>query len=430
MNGTPSSNDYLDYLARCRQAFTPFAPIELPDFFAGRAHVIEDINSELKLPGRQVAIYGERGVGKTSLAVLLYFFAEYDDEDVYIFRCHKGTTFDDVCLSFLESAGCKFTAEEAKVERRRSAEIRVGPLSGGTSGRTAITYKALQGSHVATPARMLEAFQQHRALLIIDEFDRVLDVATKTRMAEMIKHFSDARSVTKIVIVGVANTLDELIGRHQSLSRSLAQIGLERMDEPELEDIIERGSRRIGVSFDPAIITKIVCVADGFPQFVHLLSLYASLYAGEPLRDDSQAKARIQDREYALGLKSAISKSEHTLQEAYESAVITTRRKSDIYELTLHAMALSEERDVQVRKLAENASYLTKERRTFSPEKFSNPLGVLIKPERGEVLTKVRTGHYKFTNPLMRAYVRLLLEYDNVVHHGGQLEFPFMRAGA
>ena len=113
------------------------------------------------------------------------------------------------------------------------------------------------------------------------------------------------------------------------------------------------------------------------------------------------------------------------MQEAYESAVVTTRRKSDIYELTLRALALSEERDVQVRKLADHASYLTGT--PLRPEKFSNALGGLIKAERRCVLTKVRDGYYKFTNPLMRPYVRFLLEYDNVTRQGGQFEFPFMR---
>ena len=419
---------YLDYLAACRQAFTPFAPIELPDFFAGRIHVIEDIRGELEAPGRQVAIYGERGVGKTSLAVLLYFFAGYDDQDVHIVRCQDSTTFDDICLSLLENAGLAFTAEEARAEGTRSAGARVGPLSAAMSRRTTVTYKARRGSQVATPARMLNAFQNRRGLLVIDEFDRVKDAQTKTRTAEMIKHFSDARSLTKIVIVGVAETLSDLIGQHESLSRSLAQIGLKRMDEPELEDIITRGAKRIGASFDQTISKKIVCLADGFPHFVHLLSLYASLCAGESLHGDQPAKPRIGDREYHLGLKSAISKSEHSLQEAYESAVITTRRKSDIFARTLHAMALSEERDVQIRKIAENASYFSEEKLRLRPEAFSNALGKLVSDQRGRVLTKVRTGFYKFTNPLMRPYIRFLLEFDHLTHHRGQMKFPFMLA--
>lgn len=416
---------YLDYLARCRQAFTPFAPIELPDFFAGRAHVIEDIRGELEAPGRQVAIYGERGVGKTSLAMLLYFFARYDDEHVNIFRCHDAAAFDDICISLLSDAGADLKLDEAQTETGRTGEARLGPLSGSVSRRATMTYRPLGDSHVITPSRMLHSFRQSRGLLIVDEFDRIKDAQTKTRMAEMIKHFSDARSDTKIVVVGVAETLNDLIGQHESLSRSLAQIGLKRMDEPELADIIVRGSQRTGVKFHPSVTRRIVLLADGFPHFVHLLCLYASLYAGECLQADNQAMPQVTEREYHLGLKSAIAKSEHSLQEAYGSATITTRRKSDIYELTIRAMALSDERDVQVRELARHASWFTKDE--LRPEKFSNALGELIKEERGRILTKVRDGYYKFTNPLMRPYVRFLLEFENLTHHAGQLEFPFMR---
>jgi len=412
-------------LARCRQVFTPFAPIELPDFFAGRAHVIEDIRGELEAPGRQVAIYGERGVGKTSLALLLYFFAGYEDKHVHIFRCHDGTTFDDICLSFLTASGDVLGVDKVQTEAGRAGEAHLGPLSGSASRRTTVTYRAARDNQVIAPSRMLDTFREFRELLIIDEFDRVTDARTKTRTAEMIKHFSDARSKTKIVIVGVAETLNDLIGEHESLSRSLAQIGLGRMDEPELADIIVRGSQRTDATFDASVSRKIVCLADGFPHFVHLFALYASLYAGESLRGEGRARCHIGDREYHLGLSSAISKCEHSLREAHESAVVTTRRKSDIYELTLRAMALSDERDVQVRDLARHAFVLTHEE--LRPQKFYNALGELIKAERRSVLTKVRDGYYKFTNPLMRPYIRFLLEYDNLTYHSGQLEFPFMR---
>ena len=169
----PNPAAYLDYLARCRQAFTPFAPIELPDFFAGRGHVIEDIRGELQAPGRQVAIYGERGVGKTSLAVLLYFFAGYDDEHVHIFRCQDDTTFDDICRDLLIDAGQLLGLDGAQAETGKAAEGRLGPLSGSVARRTTVTYRSVRDSRSITLGGMLEAFGQLHALLIIDEFDHL-----------------------------------------------------------------------------------------------------------------------------------------------------------------------------------------------------------------------------------------------------------------
>jgi archaellum biogenesis ATPase FlaH len=414
----------LDYLAKCRQAFTPFAPIELPDFFAGRAHVVEDIRGELQAPGRQVAIYGERGVGKTSLALLLYFFADYDDENVRIYRCDEKTTFETICSSFLSKAGDSQSLDSIQIAENKEAGVRLGPLAVSDAKRSSHTFKPLPEIVQVSPARMLETFSSRRELLIIDEFDRVRDKETKTRIAELIKHFSDARSESKVVIVGVAETLTELIGQHESLSRSLAQIGLKRMDDPELAEIIKRGKTRIGVSFDDRVTKKIIRLADGFPHFVHLLCLYSSIYAGRVLKNGRERAPHVGDSEYKLGLQSAIEKSEHSLRDTYDTAIITTRKKSGIYELILHSLAMSDEIVVQVREIERFAEWLTGYPQ--KPEKFSNPLGQLIKSERGCILVKVRDGYYKFSNPLMRPYIRFKMEYDNITLHGGQLEFPFM----
>lgn len=413
-------------MARCRQAFTPFAPIELPEFFAGRASVIEDIRGELDSPGRQVAIHGERGVGKTSLAALLYFFARYDDKQVHFVRCGQESTYDGICRSLLTSSGVSLALEGVHTESSKGVRGQLASIGGEFTKKSTLDYRSFEPSNAFTAERMLREFDQTRALLIIDEYDRVREDRNHARMAETIKHFSDARSQTKIVIVGVADTLTQLIGEHESLSRSLAQIRLERMDEIELEQIIESGEQRTGVSFDRKINHRITRLADGFPHFVHLICLYSCFTAADSLLAESKSRPVVREREYRAGLSSAIKKAEHSLQETYDAAVVTTRRKSDIYELVLKAMALDENRDVQVRDIAKHASLLAGEPQR--PEKFSNALGQLVKPERGQALTKVRNGFYKFTNPLMRAYVRFLLEYDNIVNHNGQFEFPFMRS--
>ena len=77
---------FLDYLARCEQGFRPFAPITLPEFFAGRAEYIRRLDNAISAPGLHVALFGERGVGKTSLARLLYFFVRRDEELTHFVR--------------------------------------------------------------------------------------------------------------------------------------------------------------------------------------------------------------------------------------------------------------------------------------------------------------------------------------------------------
>lgn len=414
----PNRRRYLDLRASCQQAFTPFAPIELPDFFAGRLSVVQRLKDELEMPGRHVAIFGERGVGKTSLAELLYFFTGFAEDRVELVSCAEADTFESLFAEFMAAFSVHLSLDS--VERQEALELG-GNLPGvGLRGerRQSATYRSLPQLQAVTKRRLLRAFKELRTLLIIDEFDRIQDRSTHTRLAELIKAFSDARTATKIVVVGVADTLSQLVGEHQSLSRSLAQIKLDRMSEVELAEILKRGEDRTGVLFRSDVVHRIVRLSDGFPHYVHLIALYASLAAVEESLGRPSHTPRVGEAEYRRGVEGAIQNCEHTLVEAYENAVVTTKKKSDIYELILHGIAMGEGPVAQVRDIAQHASTLAG--REIKPARLSTALGNLTR-ERGQVLTKVRDGHYKFTNPLLRGYVRLLL--DRMYY--GQLKLPF-----
>lgn len=411
---------YLDYHARCQQAFTPFTPIQLPDFFAGRLDVVRRVHDELEAPGRQVAIFGERGVGKTSLSALLSFFTGFQPEKTHVVRCGQDDTFDSIFFDFLDWSGSSLSLEAVDTEGGGGAQVSLGPLQAGGDRRKRRSYRAAAQSREISKARLLKTFADEEALLIIDEYDRIRDGSTHTRTAELIKAFSDSRSTSKIVIVGVADSLRELIGEHTSLSRSLAQVKLDRMSRDELTEILRRGEERTQIAFDPAVVRRIVSLADGFPHYVHLIGLYSSLQCIQRLLDAPDARdLNVGDAEYEVGIERALQNSEHSLVEAWEDAVITTRRRSDRYELILQAIALGEEPVAQVQDIARHASTLSQ--REVKPAQLSTALGRLTRDEKGRVLTKVRDGFYKFSNPLMRAYVRLLLDQ----RFRGQMALPF-----
>src|ERR671939_564948 len=58
-------------LALVAQVFTPSAPVSDLSFLSGRLGQISDLVSAVSQRGQHVALYGERGVGKTSLANIL-----------------------------------------------------------------------------------------------------------------------------------------------------------------------------------------------------------------------------------------------------------------------------------------------------------------------------------------------------------------------
>ncbi|HUT01934.1 MAG TPA: AAA family ATPase [Phycisphaerae bacterium] len=423
----PDRAAYLDFRARCEQVFTPFAPIELPDFFVGRRDEIDTLVTELGAPGRQVAIYGDRGVGKTSLAMLCSFFANRPEEDTYFMRCTREMTYKDIFGELLRDASAAYVPDkrETTKSRRHGLRARYAEISRGSNSKS--TERILNGAFKIGPGLLLSIFGDTDGLLIVDEFDRVQDEDTHVRMAETLKQFSDARSRTKILVVGVADSLSNLLRAHSSLARSVAEIRLDRMKVDELGAILDRGEERLKIAFSPEVRRRIVHLADGFAHYAHLLARSATLLAAPEKWSPEKEGFLIEEADYLQGLKDATSKAELTLRGSYERAIIPLKKKTQLFQYAVWGAAMAEEVEVHVGDIAGNMANLTGSE--VKPQSITYHLSKLVGPDRGGILRRVREGFYKFSDPLMRGYVRLQLEAYNIVERGGQLAFPFMRAG-
>src|SRR5690606_33731386 len=86
---------------------------------------------------------------------------------------------------------------------------------------------------------VFDALKKKRMLVILDEFDRVLSSDTRLAIAELVKKLSDAQAVSKIVIVGVAKTISELIGMHPSAVRAFEQVQMCRMENEDIREILK-----------------------------------------------------------------------------------------------------------------------------------------------------------------------------------------------
>jgi len=423
----PERAAYLDFRARCEQVFTPFAPIELPDFFVGRSDEIDTLVTELNAPGRQVAIYGDRGVGKTSLAALCSFFANRSDEDTYFMRCTREMTYKDIFGELLRDASAAYVPDQRETTKTRRYGLRTRPIEASRGSQSKSIERIVNGAYRISPGLLLSVFGDVDGLLIVDEFDRVHDQDTHIRMAETLKQFSDARSRTKILIVGVADSLSNLLRAHSSLVRSVAGIRLGRMKADELEGILERGEERLRIGFVPEVKQRIVNLADGFAHYAHLLARSSTLFAASVKWSPETEGFPVEQADYLQGLKDATSKAQLTLRQSYEKAVIPLKKKTQLFQYAVWAVAMAEEVEVHVSEIARHMTDIAASE--VKPQSITYHLSKLVTEDRANILRRVREGFYKFTDPLMRGYVRLQLEEYNILQRGGQLAFPFMRAG-
>lgn len=62
---------YFEMIGKINAAFTPSTPISSLSLFSGRQEQVQRLIGACFQPGQHVVLYGERGVGKTSLARII-----------------------------------------------------------------------------------------------------------------------------------------------------------------------------------------------------------------------------------------------------------------------------------------------------------------------------------------------------------------------
>ena len=84
--------------ARIHEVLFPATPIQSEEFVFGRQKEIDRIRRALMAPGRKIFIYGERGVGKSSLANAAALQWQSSDQHPFNTSCRHGLP---ACLSDL-----------------------------------------------------------------------------------------------------------------------------------------------------------------------------------------------------------------------------------------------------------------------------------------------------------------------------------------
>ncbi len=380
--------ELLDRMRLVAEAFRPAAPIDRRGLFSGRSDEIAELFSVVAQPGQHAVIYGERGVGKTSLVTVVAEMLGGSGVLTVRATCDSSDDFSSVWRKALSEISVDRTAQAVGF----GSAVKESSLSGS----------ALLGPGDVTPHDVLRALAavsgETKLAIVVDEFDRLGSSGGQARalFADTIKTLSDRVLPATVVVVGVADDVSELIREHRSVERALVQVRMPRMSRDELAEIATRGVASARMTIGKASVARITALSQGLPHYTHLLTQLAAQAA----LNDRRSAISVRDVDAAVAR--AIDRAQQSVTEAYYKA---TSGDGDARRRVLLACALADEDDFGF----------------FSANDLDEPLGRiggegadsleddLLALARSEAVLQRRKAagadRYRFVNPLLQPYV-------------------------
>lgn len=370
------------------KVFTPSAPIDRKALFAGRKKQIESLINAVTQKGRHAVLFGERGVGKTSLANIVKELMGSYNIAVASTNCEAASTYTSIW-------GHVFNDFPMEV---RETGMGFNPTPHVTHTTTAAW---LSGAPNAEEVRQVLQKMRMPTIIIIDEIDRVSDLPTITSIADTIKTLSDHSVDSTIILVGVADSVDSLINEHLSIERALVQIPMPRMTNDELMEVVTKGLGLLGMTIDRKVAERICRLSNGLPHYTHTLSLHAAQAAV------SAGKLHISEAHLGAAINESIDQAQQSIVRSYHQATSSPRGK--LYPEVLLACALAKTDELGYFPAGNIREPLTKlMSKAYDIPAFSQHLNNFCEQDRGQVLQRAgfpRRYKFRFTNPLMEPFV-------------------------
>lgn len=378
-----------------RDIFTPHQPISDIDLLLGRQKEVKSLVQTLNTPGQHVLLFGERGVGKSSLAnITTSILKMLISREIFIKRCDRADTFESIVRAPLASVGGDLTLKTVSEETGGEASVNVKVIAGRAGKSYTGNYDV---SNSLTPSTVAELIHDVHGLLVVDEVDAISDGAERRKLAELIKLLSDAGSSFKVLVVGIAETASELTASHPSVQRCLKETKVRRMTVQELKQVVVKGSQKAGLSFTPKVMGNIAALSAGYPHFTHLIALKCAELA------IADKRTEIRDAHLNEALERAVEDAEGTLKHDYERATRSTG--TDMYRNIVIAAATMKSEEFTSATLREQIHALTGT--SISQGSLNNFLKRLLSDDGASILRRVAKGMYRFSDPRMASFARI-----------------------
>lgn len=389
---------------RLRDAFTPSQPVSDTRNFAGRSDVLNTLIRSIEDQRMHVVLYGERGIGKTSLLRVMTQLAEDAQYLVRYVSCGEETDFASLTQTITASIPLLYHAgyEPGDTEIEEGGSL-ADLLPPGQVGANQL-------------CDVLSRLSGTRLLIVLDEFDRSPRGTFRRSIAELIKNLSDRSIRVQFVISGVASNLNELIEHIPSIRRNVMGLRVPPMTNAEARELIAIGEEASGLPFDERAADLVAMIANGSPYLVSLIGQHAALRAID------RHAASVEASDVAEAVRIAVEEIEQRISERTVRTVDRMFAKRTGVDLgTLACMAMSNGGRLETRGNGTKTDSIRECARIVEevalPASLVTPIG---EPDEGV---------YEFAEEAAPAYIWMRLSQDQFQHQDSHDSPPIMMLG-
>ncbi|MBI4710255.1 MAG: ATP-binding protein [Nitrospirae bacterium] len=257
------------------------------DFFVGRQKEIDKIVRAVRQVelGKPQAIFltGEYGIGKSSLAGFMRFYAEKENHLLGIHVLLGGAvSLEDLAIKTVEAV-LKTPAYDPtlidKVRNVLSKYVGKQELFGVQINLEALKVDGPNISHGYLPflSQLLDRLKEEGIKGIMLIFDEINGITSNSKFAHFIKGLVDENALCAkplplmLMLCGVEERRREMIQHHQPVERIFDIVEINPMNESEMRDFFNKAFQSQNISVNEEAMHLLCHYSAGFPKIMHIV---------------------------------------------------------------------------------------------------------------------------------------------------------------
>jgi type II secretory pathway predicted ATPase ExeA len=381
-----------------------FTPTELPladtNVYASRQEPERALDRAVRR-GRVPVVFGEFGVGKTTLVRRFFREEDYEDRLVYI-PSVDGRELSDLFRVVLEKLD--YTVELERTQRASGGlNLSVVAVEAGAESTRRIVVDS------PTDERIIDIMNERGVVLVVDEMHKATD-SLRQDLASFVKAARGrAGAEPPIVLIGTTLDAEQLVRHDPGIDRFVSELMVAPLTDEESHFIVSEGFQNLGILIAPELAEMVVRTAAGAPTIVQTVCLDMADFALD------EGRREVTEEDYRSAIRRYLTEHGRRLAALYMRSIEhqgTRRyRKQILRALSGMPQDFATMEDIRAR-VSEQLGV------DVPPTALSGPLRALKEGDEPVLQDVERTGGQRvynltaFRDPMMKSFIRFMDEVE------------------